>query len=113
MQCQLYSFELVPLRGGSEFGTRPQNKILVPFRGVLEILRRAALSLLWAVPPGIFPPYEQRLLLSFAFVSRRKEANDRTALLMAGWDLSIPWGGGRGDTPGNSWKGFGARFSKS
>ena len=45
-------------------------------------------------PPGIFPPYEQRLLLSFSFVSRRKEANDRTALLMAGWDLSILWGGG-------------------
>ena len=45
-------------------------------------------------PPGIFPPYEQRLLLSFSLVSRRKEANDRTALLMAGWDLSIPWGGG-------------------
>ena len=49
-------------------------------------------------PPGIFPPYEQRLLLSFSFVSRRKEANDRAALLMAGWDLSIPWGGG--ETPG-------------
>ena len=52
----------------------------------------------WQYAPGIFTPYEQRLLLSFSFMSRRKEAKDRTALLMAGWDLSIPWG--RGDTPG-------------
>ena len=29
--------ELLRLRGGNEFGTHPQNKILVPFRGVLEI----------------------------------------------------------------------------
>ena len=60
----------------------------------VEILRRAPPSLLWVLPPGIFPPYEQRLLLSFSFVRRRNEANDRTALLLAGWDLSIPWGGG-------------------
>ena len=33
--------EFVPLRRGNEFGTRPQNKILVPFRDVLEIFRRA------------------------------------------------------------------------
>ena len=97
-------------------GHAHKNKILVPFRGVLEILRRAAPSVLWAVPPpppplGIFPPYEQRLLLSFSFVSRRKEANDRAALLTAGWDLSIPWGGGGYSWV--SWKGFGARFSKS
>ena len=38
--------ELVPLRGVNEFGTRPYNKILVPFRGVIEILRRAPQSLL-------------------------------------------------------------------
>ena len=39
-------FKLVPLRTGNEFGTRPWNKILVPFRGVLEIFRRAPPSLL-------------------------------------------------------------------
>ena len=50
-------------------------------------------------PPGIFPPYEQRLLLSFSFVSRRKEANDRTALLMAGWILLGILG--RGLAPGS------------
>ena len=37
--------ELVPLRGGNEFETRLYNKILVPFRGVLEIFRRALPSL--------------------------------------------------------------------
>ena len=31
--------ELVPLRGGNEFEARLCNKILVPFRGVLEIFR--------------------------------------------------------------------------
>ena len=35
--------ELVPLRGGNEFGTRPQNKIPVPFRGVMEIFPTSAL----------------------------------------------------------------------
>ena len=38
--------ELVPLRGGNEFGTRLQNKILVSFRSVVEIFRRA--------PPSAF-----------------------------------------------------------
>ena len=38
--------ELVPLRGGNEFGTRLQNKILVSFRSVVEIFRRAPPSLL-------------------------------------------------------------------
>ena len=37
--------ELVPLRGGNEFETRLYSKILVPFRGVLEIFRRALPSL--------------------------------------------------------------------
>ena len=32
--------ELLPYRGGNEFGTDTLNKILVPFRGVLEIFRR-------------------------------------------------------------------------
>ena len=38
--------ELVPLKGGNEFGSRPENKILVPFRDVLEMFRRAPPSLL-------------------------------------------------------------------
>ena len=37
--------ELVPLRGGNEFEGRLYNKILIPFRGVLEIFRRAVPSL--------------------------------------------------------------------
>ena len=37
--------ELVPLRGGNEFETRLYSKILVPFRGVLEIFQRALPSL--------------------------------------------------------------------
>ena len=49
-------------------------------------------------PPGIFPPYEQRLLLSFSFVSRRKEANDRTLSLSADGRVGSfnPVGGGGG-----------------
>ena len=42
--CHGYNFfvvDLVPLKGGNEFGTPPQNKILVTFRGVLEIFRQA------------------------------------------------------------------------
>ena len=38
---QFVVVELLPYRGGNEFGTGPLNKILVPFRDVLEIFRRA------------------------------------------------------------------------
>ena len=48
---QFVVVELVPLRGGNEFGTRPQNKILVPFRGVLEMFWRAPPSLLRGSTP--------------------------------------------------------------
>ena len=48
--------ELVPLRGGNEFGTRPYNKILEPFRGVCS--RNFPTS----TPPvtfiGEYPPQE-------------------------------------------------------
>ena len=47
--------ELVPLRGGNEFEARLYNKILVPFRGVLEIFRRALPSLFYgSTPRGIY-----------------------------------------------------------
>ena len=41
------SFILVPLRGEITLGPRPQNKILVPFRGHFQKIRRAAPSLLY------------------------------------------------------------------
>ena len=42
---------VAPLGGGNEFGTRPQNKILVPFRCVVEIFRRAPRPFYSRVPP--------------------------------------------------------------
>ena len=46
--------KLVPLyRGGNEFGKRPWNKILVPFRGVLEIFRRVPRHFYREFPLGV------------------------------------------------------------
>ena len=45
--------ELVPLWGGNECGTRPKHKILVPFRGVVEIFRRTPRPFYRGVPPGV------------------------------------------------------------
>ena len=42
---------LIPLRGKINLGPRPQNKILVPFRGNFQKIRRAPPSLLYGIPP--------------------------------------------------------------
>ena len=53
MTC--YVFILVPLRGEINSGPRPQNKILVPFRGHFQKIRQAPPSLLCgSPPPGIY-----------------------------------------------------------
>ena len=46
--------DLVPLRGKKLFGPRPQNRILIPFRGTFQNFRRSPLSLLYgsSFPPG-------------------------------------------------------------
>ena len=48
-----FCFILVPLRGKINLGPRPQNKILVPFRGHSKKLQLAPPSLLYgsALPP--------------------------------------------------------------
>ena len=43
--------QLVPLRGKKLFGPRPQNRILVPFRGSFQNFRGSRLSLLCGSPP--------------------------------------------------------------
>ena len=45
-------FILVPLRGKSNLRPRPQNKILVPFRGHSKKIRRTPPSLLYGSPPA-------------------------------------------------------------
>ena len=45
-------FILVPLRGKITLGPRPQNKILLPFRGRFQKLRQACLSLLYGSTPA-------------------------------------------------------------
>ena len=47
-------FVLVPLRGKINLGPRPQNKILVPFRGHFQKIRRAPPSLLHGRTPVTF-----------------------------------------------------------
>ena len=48
--------ELVPLRGGNKFETRSYNKILVPFRGVLEIFWTSTpVTFLGEYPPRYIP----------------------------------------------------------
>ena len=49
-------FILVPLTGKINLRPRPQNKILVPFRGHFKKIRRAPPSLLYGSPPP--PPRE-------------------------------------------------------
>ena len=44
-------FILVPLRGKINLGPRPQKKILVPFRGHFQKIRRTPPSLLYGSPP--------------------------------------------------------------
>ena len=44
-------FILIPLRVKINLGPRPQNKILVPFRGHFQKIRRAPPSLLYGSPP--------------------------------------------------------------
>ena len=48
--CRLY-FILVSLRGKINLGERPQNKILVPFKGGFQKIRRAPPSLLYGSHP--------------------------------------------------------------
>ena len=47
----LVFLEMVPVRGENEFEPRPQNEILVPFRGSLQNFRRSSPSLLYGSPP--------------------------------------------------------------
>ena len=46
-------FILVLLRGKINLGPRPQNKILVPFRGFFQKIRRTLPSLSYGSPPGL------------------------------------------------------------
>ena len=54
--------DLVPLRGKKLFGTRPQNRSLVPFKGSLQNFRRSPLSLsCGSSPRPLAPGYSERL----------------------------------------------------
>ena len=53
MNMTCYILYLVPLRGEINLGPRPQNKILVPFRGHFQKIRRAPPSLLY----GSYDPH--------------------------------------------------------
>jgi len=49
-QCVV--LELVPLQGKNIFTTRPQNRILVPFRGSFQNFRRVTDHFYTGVPPS-------------------------------------------------------------
>ena len=76
---------MVPLRGGNEFGTHPQNKILVPSRGVLKILRWAYPRHFYrGVPPrpwGRASPYKHLLSsplsIGFSLNGRREKGKGK------------------------------------
>ena len=50
-ECDRLCFILIPLRGKINLGPRPQNKILVPFKGHFKKIRQAPRHFYMGVPP--------------------------------------------------------------
>ena len=75
MQATLYEHDrlclLVPHRGKINLGPHPQNKILIPFRGHFQNIRRAPPSLLYGIPPPP-PPRDKRFSLGTAMFVNEK-----------------------------------------
>ena len=65
-------FILVPLRGKINFGLRPQNKNLVPFRGRFRKIRRAPPSLLYESlsKKMLFSTVQNKMAPAFSIILR-------------------------------------------